>query len=97
MSIINNHRCYICNSVSSDSVETNVGDFKDVDFVRDPQNKNRVICVPCMEAGEENLTEIRASDDIYGWEMSYVRPVEISVVLDVHRNFRSEESQEVQD
>lgn len=43
-------RCSICNCVSDESIETNIGDYRSgMSFVNDPKDHNHFICVDCSE------------------------------------------------
>lgn len=47
-------RCSICNAVSNERIETNLGDFKeDVSFTHDPKDGLHFICIDCADAVED--------------------------------------------
>ncbi len=71
MSIILNERCYICNKVSSELIETHPGEYTSKSFLRDPQNHNRSMCVECKEVEEDLKLSYEAKDDPYGWKATY--------------------------
>ncbi len=61
-------RCAICNAVSDEDIETNVGDFSKKEFVADPKSNLHFICTPCKEAIEDLNLEYSYQDDIFGWK-----------------------------
>lgn len=61
-----NHRCYICNAVSSMEIETNVGDFKNKNFILD-MKEDGYMCQDCKEDFEKMMLSYQSQDDIYGW------------------------------
>lgn len=50
-------RCSICNTVSNESVETDIGDYKpSMSFTPDPKNpKHSMICIECSEEINDTL------------------------------------------
>lgn len=56
-------RCSICNTVSNESVETNIGDYKpSMSFTADPNRKpNSMVCIECKEVIDDTLVE-------YDWD-----------------------------
>lgn len=43
-------RCSICNTVSNEEIETDLGDFKShMSFVNDPKDPTHFICITCSE------------------------------------------------
>ena len=67
-----NERCYICNKVSSELIETNPGDFLKKHFAHDPHDENRSICEECLEAHNEAMLAYEAKDDMYSWRTEEV-------------------------
>ena len=51
--MILNQRCVTCNKVSSEAIETNIGDYLKKSFVPDPVNPLQNICEECKEKHEE--------------------------------------------
>lgn len=60
-----NERCYICNKVSSELIETNAGEALGRNFFRDSQVLTRTICEPCKEAHEELMLEYSYNDNVW--------------------------------
>lgn len=65
---MSNLRCSICNCVSSESIETELGDFREVNFVPDPISSLHVVCQECKQAHEELMLEYEKDDDVWGWK-----------------------------
>lgn len=63
-----NHRCCVCNSVSSEAIETNPGDWKNVNFVRDSLYATDIVCTSCKEQHEELMLEYEQNDSVWGWK-----------------------------
>lgn len=51
-------RCYICNKVSNEDIETNLGDCIKKPFIRD-ERYNAYMCLDCRENIEDNLESLR--------------------------------------
>ena len=52
------HRCSICNRVTNEEIETDVGDFvSGMSFTSDPSNPMFDICVECYEEIEDVFPE----------------------------------------
>lgn len=67
--IVDDHRrCVSCNKVSSQEIETNIGDFSRKVFVPDPVDGKQFICLECREWHDELMFEYEQKDDPYGWE-----------------------------
>lgn len=64
---VNNKRCKCCNKVSSQDIETDVGDFS-TDYFTEDQNDNSFICKECSEWHDELMSDYEAKDDPYGWQ-----------------------------
>lgn len=62
-----NTRCSICNHVSSEDIQTELGDFTKGEFVPDPKNELHFICIVCKEVFEEQMLAYEAKDDPYSW------------------------------
>lgn len=62
-----NHRCTICNRVSSKDIQTNACEYKDVPFVPDTYGQG-FICLDCKQSVESLLLDYEQDDDIWGWE-----------------------------
>lgn len=59
------HRCTICNAVSNETIQTEVGDYKhQMSFVNDPNNPMHFICVSCNEVVDEQRYEYELWDEI---------------------------------
>jgi hypothetical protein len=57
-------RCSICNCVSDESIETELGDYKSrMSFTADPKDNRHFICISCSEAIEEQRREFRERDE----------------------------------
>lgn len=58
------YRCSCCNSVSNESIETDLGDFKyNLSFVNDPKDDNHFICITCSEAIEDVRRDFQYMDE----------------------------------
>lgn len=55
-------RCSICNSVSSQMIETNIGDFCDGHFVTDPKSELHFICEECAHWQVELMSDYYLDD-----------------------------------
>lgn len=58
------YRCTICNCVSNESIETEIGDFRKTSFTQDPKYKDSYICVECSEA----IQDVRYDYDLMNEE-----------------------------
>jgi hypothetical protein len=58
----NNHRCAVCNRVSSVLIETNVEDYTKKRFFRDDKHAD-VICEDCKEVHEDLMLDYEGQDD----------------------------------
>lgn len=59
------HRCSICNSVSNEEIETDIGDYKhNMSFTPDPKDKNHFICISCSDAIND-LRQDYMMDDLW--------------------------------
>jgi hypothetical protein len=64
-----NLRCKTCNRVSSQEIESNIGDYLNKNFVQDPVDSNSFICEECKEWHEDLMLDYEVIyDDPYGWE-----------------------------
>jgi len=62
------HRCSICNRVSNEEIETNMGDYvQDLSFTFDPNNSLFDICVECGEAIDEVRHDYDFEEEEEGW------------------------------
>lgn len=61
-----NARCSICNSVSSVSIETNIGDYTPKNFVPDPKDNLFHICEECKEQHESLMHDYELRDFLNG-------------------------------
>jgi hypothetical protein len=57
-----NARCKICNRVSSELIETNLGDFTKKRFFRDDEHQD-VLCEECKEIHEDLMLDYESQDD----------------------------------
>lgn len=57
-----NARCKNCNRVSSELIETEIGDFTKKRFFRDDQHQD-VLCEECKEIHEELMLDYESQDD----------------------------------
>lgn len=56
-------RCSICNSVSNESIETNIGDYiPHQSFTNDPKDPLHFICTTCADEIEELRQEYNNND-----------------------------------
>lgn len=62
-----NTRCSICNHVSSEDIQTELGDFSKGEFVPDPKSSLFYICMPCKEVYEDLMLSYETQDDPYSW------------------------------
>lgn len=63
-------RCYLCNKVSSQDIETNIGDFTKKKFFRESESSlaHLVLCEECKASIEDQMLDYELEhDDIYGW------------------------------
>lgn len=65
--ILNNRRCVCCNKVSSQDIETDLGDFSTDYFVVDPTDQNSFICHECSEWHTDLMTDYEKRDDALNW------------------------------
>lgn len=57
-------RCSICNTVSNENIETDLGDYKaHMSFTHDPKDSRHFICVSCDEAIEDIRRDFSYMDD----------------------------------
>ena len=57
-------RCSICDSVSNESIQTNIGDYKHgMPFTPDPKNPLHEICIECLEVIQEQRTDYEYLDE----------------------------------
>lgn len=57
-------RCSICNRVSLEEIETNIGDYqKGLTFVNDPKNSDDFICLDCSDVVDEQRHDYWLMDD----------------------------------
>jgi hypothetical protein len=60
-------RCSICNCVSNESIETEIGDYRaHMSFTQDPKYRDSVICISCSEVIQEQLDEWSYLDEDNG-------------------------------
>ncbi len=58
------NRCSICNCVSNESIETEIGDYRaHMSFTPDPKFKDSVICISCSEVIQDQLDEWSYEDE----------------------------------
>jgi len=58
-------RCSICNTVSNESIQTNIGDFHpNMPFVNDPKDGLHFICIECKESIQGVLDDYELDDDL---------------------------------
>lgn len=51
-------RCSICNTVSNEGIETDLGDYRPhTSFTSDPKDRRHFICVTCDEIINDTLSE----------------------------------------
>ena len=60
--MILNQRCVTCNKVSSEAIETNIGDYLKKSFVPDPVNPLQTVCEECKALHEELMHEYEVID-----------------------------------
>lgn len=72
-----NERCYICNKVSSEHIETNPGDCLKKNFIRDPDDNSRSLCTECKEAIEETSRDYYKRDGWRSWHTYSPGEVEV--------------------
>lgn len=57
-------RCSICNSVSSENISTDIGDYKpNTSFTEDPKDHNHFICITCKEVIDDQLMDYEVMDE----------------------------------
>jgi hypothetical protein len=57
-------RCSICNSVSNESIQTNIGDFRPhMSFAPDPKDTMHEVCIECKEVIQSVLDEYTDETD----------------------------------
>lgn len=82
----NNHRCAVCNRVSSVLIETNVEDYTKKRFFRDDKHVD-VICEDCKEVHEDLMLDYEGQDDPWrnysNDNSKYAQ--EISILVGPHR------------
>ncbi len=64
---VKTHRCSICNCVNREDIETNLGDYKQTSFVKDPSNSLFYVCIECNESIDEVNREYEFMED--EWEI----------------------------
>lgn len=62
-----NHRCTICNSVSSSEIQNAIGDLNKDSYVPDTKGQG-FICSKCDGIISNLHFEYEADDDVMGWE-----------------------------
>jgi Fe2+ or Zn2+ uptake regulation protein len=57
-------RCSICDSVSNEFIETNIGDYKKhLSFVNDPKDHTHFICMECNDSVDDLRQDYEYMDD----------------------------------
>lgn len=78
-------RCSICNCVSNERIETNLGDFHPhMSFTNDPKDGLHFICIECDESIEEVRQDYQM-DDKYEDEVYELILDTLEEVLEVNR------------
>lgn len=80
-----NTRCSICNHVSSEDIQTELGDFTKGEFVPDPKNELHYICIVCKEVFEEQMLAYEAKDDPYSWldpDVGQAEPIDLELKIE---------------
>lgn len=85
-------RCNDCNKVSSQEIETNIGDFSQDHFVIDPHNSTKFICKECKEWYEELMMDYEIKDDPYGWKEDGLLDI-----LDLELETESDNDEDIRD
>lgn len=58
-------RCVICNSVSSETIQTNIGDYHpNMPFVPDTKYKENHTCITCREVIDDMLHDYQLQDEL---------------------------------
>jgi len=57
------NRCSLCNCVSNESIETEIGDYRHhMSFTQDPKFNDSVICITCAEVIEDQRQDYEYLD-----------------------------------
>lgn len=58
-------RCVLCNCVSSETIQTNIGDYKhNMPFVPDTKHKENHTCITCREVIDDVLNDFQIQDEL---------------------------------
>lgn len=58
-------RCVLCNCVSSETIQTNVGDYHpNMSFVQDTKHKENHTCISCREVIDDVLNDFAIQDEL---------------------------------